>query len=169
MGIDQKYLNLLLTPLENSRVLSIATYIKEIKSSGIDVESEEFSRHLKYLCLKKEITNFDGKSDHKSLGFNFNSSGELSSIVGHIEIMKAEKEEKIMAQNFNIGTLNAKSAQLGNENTQNVTINMQELVEKVAASNDPEAKGMLMKLLENPTVSGVIGVGVTGLIGLLGN
>jgi hypothetical protein len=167
MSIDQEYLNLLLTPLENNGVLSITTYIKEIKGLGINVESEDFARHLKYLCLKKEITNFYGKSDHKSLGFNFTASGKLSSIVGHIEIMKAEKEEMTMAQNFNIGTLNAQSAQLGNGNTQNVTINIQELVEKVAASNDPEAKGMLMKLLENPTVSGVIGAGVTGLIGLL--
>jgi hypothetical protein len=167
MSIDQEYLNLLLTPLDNSGVLSITTYIKEIQGLGIDVESEDFARHLKYLCLKKEITNFYGKSDHKNLGFNFTASGKLSSVVGHIEIMKAGKEEKTMAQNFNIGTLNAQSAQLGNGNTQNVTINMQELVEKVAASGDKEAKSALMKALENPIVSKVIGAAVPALIGLL--
>lgn len=167
MGIDQEYLKKLLTPLENSGVLSVSTYLKEVERLGLDVDSEDFARHLKYLCLKKEITNFYGKSDHKSLGFNFTASGKLSSIVGHIEIMKAEKEEMAMEQNFNIGTLNSHNTQIGNKNTQNVTINMQELAEKIAASGDKEAKGMLMKLLENPTVSGVIGVGVSRLIGML--
>ena len=167
MSIDQKYLDLLIAPLENSEILSVADYINEIKGLGVDFESEEFSRHLKYLCFKKQITNFYGKCDHKSLGFNFTASGKLSSIIGNIEIMKAEKEEKAMVQNFNIETLNAQSAQLGNGNIQNVTINMQELIEKVAASDDKEAKRVLMELLENPTISGVIGAGVSGLIGLL--
>jgi hypothetical protein len=89
------------------------------------------------------------------------------SIISNKKIMKVEKEEVAMAQNFNIKTFNAQNAQLGNGNTQNVTINMQELVEKVAASGDKEAKGILMKLLENPTISGVIGAGVSGFIGLL--
>ena len=167
MGIDKEYLKCLLTPLENSSVISVGTYVKEVKGLGIDVESEDFARHLKYLCLKKEIINFDGKSDHKSLGFSFSPYGKLSTIMSSFEIMKAEKEVTAMAQNFNIGTLNSQNTQLGNDNTQNVTINIQELVEKVAASEDKEAKGMLVKLLENPTISGVIGAGVSGLIGML--
>ena len=68
--------------------------------------------------------------------------------------------------NFN-APVTTQQAQFGNENIQNVTINIQELVEKVAASNDPEAKGLLKSLLENSTVGSVIGAGVSGLIGLI--
>jgi hypothetical protein len=173
MKIDPEYLSTLLRPLDDGNILTLSQYLSEIEKLGVAVcennkkPTEMFDVHLNYMISKKMISNMAGQSDLKSLGFLSPLSGNVS-ILGHVKIMKVEKEEVAMAQNFNIGTLNAQSAQLGNGNTQNVIINIQELVEKVAASNDPEAKGMLMKLLENPTISGVIGAGVTGLIGLLG-
>jgi hypothetical protein len=168
MKIDQEYLSTLMKPLTGGFVLTLLEYLEKLEVLGIDTGSEEFSAHLKNLCNKKMISNLDGATDPRKLGFSFSPHGEISSINSSMKIMVAEKEETAMAQNFNIENFNAQNAQLGNGNTQNVTINMQELVEKVAASDDPEAKGMLMKLLENPTISGVIGAGVTGLIGLLG-
>ncbi|MGO2510834.1 hypothetical protein [Marinomonas sp. ef1] len=171
MKIDPDYLSLLLSPLEDNNVLTLKEYFielerREIFNKKLD-KSHKFETHVEYLASKKMISNSEGFSDLKLMGFISDKSGGYA-ILGIAKIMKVEKEEATMAQNFNIGTLNAQSAQLGNGNTQNVTINIQELVEKVAASGDKEAKGVLMKLLENPTISGVIGAGVSGLIGILG-
>lgn len=172
MKIDHKYLSLLLSPLEDSNVLTLKEYFSELEERNIFNrkvdDGRKFYTHIEFLSSRKLIANAEGYSDLKSMGFISDKMGGYA-IFGIAKIMKLEKEETTMAQNFNIGTLNAQSAQIGNGNTQNVTIHIQELVEKVAASGDKEAKGMLMKLLENPTISGVIGAGVSGLIGLLGN
>jgi hypothetical protein len=174
MNIDQKYLSNLLKPLENESVLTLNEYLAEIESLGVVVSddnkkpTEMFDIHLNYMSAKKMISNMAGQSDLKSLGFRSTLSGSLL-VVGNMKIMKVEKDEvpSNSTINFNAPVTN-QQAQFGNGNTQNVTINMQELVEKVAASGDKEAKGILMKLLENPTISGVIGASVTGLIGMLG-
>lgn len=127
-----------------------------------------FDLHLDCIISKKLISNIEGKSDRKSLGFFSALSGELS-INGSVKIMKTEKEETISNSHFTFnGPVATQQAQFGSVNTQYVTINMQELVEKVAKSDDPEAKRMLLRLLENPTISGVIGATVPALIGLLG-
>jgi hypothetical protein len=171
MNIDQKYLSTLLKPLENENIITIAEYfndLEKLKVSYVDDNKnmdEKFKTHLNYMLLKNMISDDSGVSTLKAIGIFPALSG--FSIISNKKIMKVEKEEVAMAQNFNIKTFNAQNAQLGNGNTQNVTINMQELVEKVAASGDKEAKGILMKLLENPTISGVIGAGVSGFIGLL--
>ena len=68
---------------------------------------------------------------------------------------------------FNIGSITSDQLQVGNNNTQTVTINVQKLVEEVATSNDVEAKGLLKKLLENSTVGSVIGAGASALISML--
>ncbi|MGF1709167.1 hypothetical protein L4C37_01035 [Vibrio kagoshimensis] len=39
-----------------------------------------------------------------------------------------------------VGSISKEQMQVGNDNTQNTTINIQQLVEKVASSNDTEAK-----------------------------
>jgi hypothetical protein len=174
MKIDQEYLSTLLNPLEDGNILTLSEYLSEVEKLGVVVcennkkPTEMFDLHLDYIISKKLISNIEGKSDRESLGFFPDLSGKLS-IIGNVKIMKTEKEEIATNSTFNFhAPVTTQQAQFGNENTQNVTINMQELVEKVAASDDEEAKGMLMKLLENPTISGAIGAGVTGLIGLLG-
>jgi hypothetical protein len=173
MKIDPEYLSTLLNPLDGGNILTLSEYLTEVERLGVVVceynkkPTEMFDLHLDYIISKKLISNIEGKSDRKSLGFFSALSGQLS-IIGSVKIMKTEKEETNSNSTFTFnGPVTNQQAQFGNGNTQNVTINMQELVEKVAASDDPEAKGMLMKLLENPTVSGVIGAGVSGLIGLL--
>lgn len=80
--------------------------------------------------------------------------------------MKAEVQDSVMSQ-INIGSINSNHLQVGNNNTQIMNMNVQELVEKVAQSNDPEAKSKLMSLLQNNTVASVLGASVSGLLGLL--
>ncbi|WP_394182679.1 hypothetical protein [Marinomonas posidonica] len=173
MKIDQEYLVKLLSPLDDGNILTLSAYLSEVEKLGVIVcesnkkPTEMFDVHLNYMISKKMISNMAGQSDLKSLGFLSPLSGELS-FLGHVKIMKTEKEETTSNSHFTFnGPVTTQQAQFGNDNIQNITINMQELVEKVAASGDKEAKGMLMKLLENPTVSGVIGVGVSRLIGML--
>jgi len=67
----------------------------------------------------------------------------------------------------NIGPVTGGQVQVGNQNTQTIKINIQDLVEKVAASNDQKAKSLFRKLLENGTVEGIIGGGISGLLKLL--
>uniref|UniRef100_A6VSV0 AbiTii domain-containing protein n=1 Tax=Marinomonas sp. (strain MWYL1) TaxID=400668 RepID=A6VSV0_MARMS len=173
MKIDQEYLLTLLSPLDDGDILTLSEYLSEVEKLGVVVcesnkrPTEMFDLHLDYIISKKLISNIEGKSDRKSLGFFPGLSGQLS-IIGSVKIMKTEKEEIASNSTFNFNApVTTQQAQFGNGNTQNVTINMQELVEKVAASNDQEAKGVLKKLLDNSTVSSVIGAGVSGLIGLL--
>ncbi len=66
----------------------------------------------------------------------------------------------------NIGNISGHQVQVGN-NSQTTNISIQELVEKIAKSDDTEAKNALVKFLENSTVASVIGAGVSGLISLL--
>ncbi|NAZ55668.1 hypothetical protein GL177_20435 [Vibrio toranzoniae] len=79
------------------------------------------------------------------------------------------EEVKELPQNvtYNFGSISAEQMQVGNNNTQNVTINVQELVKKVVESDDEEAKSKLKSLLENSTVASVVGAGISGLISLL--
>ena len=73
----------------------------------------------------------------------------------------------IQSVTYNFGSVSAEQMQVGNNNSQHVIINMQQLVEKVAQSNDEEAKGLLKKLLDNSTVASVVGASVSSLISLL--
>jgi hypothetical protein len=66
---------------------------------------------------------------------------------------------------FNIGLVSGD--QVGNNNSQIVSISIQHLVEKIAKSSAPEAKSLIKKLLENNTVGSLIGAGVSALLGLL--
>ena len=79
------------------------------------------------------------------------------------------EEVKELPQNvtYNFGSISAEQMQVGNNNTQNVTINFQELVKKVVESDDEEAKSKLKSLLENSTVASVVGAGISGWISLL--
>ena len=68
---------------------------------------------------------------------------------------------------YNIGSISGEQVQVGNNNSQSVNITIQQLAEKLAKSQDPEAKGLLKKLLENSTVGSLIGAGASSLISLL--
>lgn len=68
---------------------------------------------------------------------------------------------------FNIGAINGENVQVGNSNTLTTNVTIQELAEKVAKSDDPEAKSKLKEFLQNSTVGSLIGAGTSALIGLL--
>jgi hypothetical protein len=68
---------------------------------------------------------------------------------------------------INIGSVTGEQVQVGNSNSQTVNISIQQLVEALAKSSDPEAKSLLKKLLENSTVGSLIGAGASALIALL--
>ena len=57
--------------------------------------------------------------------------------------------------------------QVGNHNSQVTNITLQEFVEKVAASQDPEAKSALRKIFENSTAANIVGAATSALLTLL--
>ncbi len=171
MKIEQEYLDLLLKPLADSAVPNLKEYLEELMSLGVHIEDgtgrvdRKFETHLRYLSTKRLISNMDGISDLKALGITIGAGGHIV-IIGDKLIMKTEIQEPAMPQ-INIGSINSKQVQVGNHNSQVTNINVQELVEKVAQSNDVEEKSILKSLLENSTVVSVVGAGISGLIGLL--
>lgn len=68
---------------------------------------------------------------------------------------------------FNIGSISAQQVQVGNQNTQVSNITLSEVVQRVASSEDNEAKNLLVKLLGNNTVSAIVGAGASALLGVL--
>lgn len=66
-----------------------------------------------------------------------------------------------------IGSIQGNQVQVGDHNVQIEDINIKQLVEHVANSNDPEAKSKLKELLNNSTVASLIGAGVSSLAALL--
>ena len=71
------------------------------------------------------------------------------------------------AASVHIGSVSAQQVQIGDHNAQTMTVTLAEVVRKVAAGNDHEAKSLLKRLLENNTVAAVVGAGATALLGLL--
>ncbi|EMQ2224062.1 TPA: hypothetical protein ACW7U9_004727 [Citrobacter freundii] len=72
-----------------------------------------------------------------------------------------------VSSTYNISSINATQVQVGNNNSQIANITMQELIERVSKSEDPEAKATLRTLLENSTVASIVGAGASALLGLL--
>lgn len=68
---------------------------------------------------------------------------------------------------FHIGSVSGDQVQIGESNHMLVNISMKELVEKVAKSDDPQARSMLRQLLENSTVASIVGAGASALLNLL--
>ncbi|EKN3404397.1 hypothetical protein AB5J03_004414 [Yersinia enterocolitica] len=68
---------------------------------------------------------------------------------------------------FNIGSVSGKQVQIGETNHLLVNVSITELVEKIAKSDDKQAKSMLRQLLENSTVASIVGAGASALLGLL--
>lgn len=85
-----------------------------------------------------------------------------------VENMTAASHQTPPPASVSIGSINAEQVQVGSHNQQITNITLHEIVQKVAQQGDAEAKGLLRQLLENPTVSAVVGAGATfGLSKLL--
>jgi sRNA-binding carbon storage regulator CsrA len=174
MKIDQKYLSLLLKPLEDGNMPKVSDYVFELEGLGVSLEGEDgridpkFEVHLRHMCTNRIITNIDGDTGLKAIGFRLGAGGNIA-LMGHVRLMKREEEELFQVSNqINIGSIHSQQVQVGDGNTQNVTITLTELVEAVAKSEDEEAKSVLEKLLNNSTVGSLIGAGASILLGTLG-
>ncbi|MFA1568818.1 hypothetical protein A152_0007275 [Vibrio tasmaniensis 1F-187] len=132
-----------------------------IQCSDILIESGDL--------LQRKASN-GSVSNYKVIDPGFHES--FGSIKAHYQIkhqnLSIQEAEK-MVQNitYNFGSISAEQMQVGNDNTQNTTINIHQLVEKVASSNDTEAKNKLKQLLENSTVASVLGASISSLLSML--
>ncbi len=86
-------------------------------------------------------------------------------LTATVESRKDQKVKKNDSSVYNIGTIQC-NANIGNDNSQIININIQELVTNIAKSDDQEAKSLIVKLLENSTVASLIGPGMNGLFKL---
>src|SRR5690625_919555 len=68
--------------------------------------------------------------------------------------------------NYNIGNLTAHNVQVGDENTLNANVTLQDFVEKISKTNDEEAKQTLRKLLSNRTIITLLGASASTLLSL---
>lgn len=84
-----------------------------------------------------------------------------------VQNLTAEAASPRPPSTIQIGSLSAHQVQFGDHNIQKVTISLADVVRQVAESKDPEAKGLLRKLLENNTVAAVVGAGAAALLTLL--
>ncbi len=171
MKIEKEFLLKLLQPLENQSVPTLKEYLEELVQNGVSVRDEsdkidtKFEIHLNELINQGLISNQKGESTLTALGIRLGLNKHFI-FNGEVRVKKSEaNNQSTLTNNFNISAINADNVQVGNENTQNITIT--ELVEKVAKSNDSDAKSTLKKLLENSTVGSVVGAAVSGLISLL--
>ncbi|MEZ9191568.1 hypothetical protein AB4133_19930 [Vibrio sp. 10N.286.52.F8] len=73
---------------------------------------------------------------------------------------RARNEQVNNTYNFNS---NSNMVQIGNGNTQEITITLQQLKEQIEKSSDPKAKSLFKDLVNNPTVASIIG-GLTSAI-----
>lgn len=104
------------------------------------------------------------------LVFEKNITHKIGTEHPNLVVLKVEnmtsKEYKAPKQSstINIGSVTGEQIQVGNKNSQVVNISIQQLVEELAKSSDPEAKNLLKKLLENSTVGSLVGAGASALI-----
>lgn len=101
---------------------------------------------------------------HSSLEIGTNHPHILSLTVQNLATVALHPKPSPTVQ---IGTVSAQQVQIGDHNSVTVTITLAEVVRKVAAGNDQEAKGLMKRLLENNTVAAVVGAGATALLGLI--
>jgi hypothetical protein len=81
-------------------------------------------------------------------------------------------QELQMKQAPVININNSQGIQIGDHNIQHIASSLQNLIEKIDQSSalpqeKQEAKGMVKRLLENPTVASLLGGAISGAIGLL--
>lgn len=112
-------------------------------------------------------------------GINFPDKKDVTSHIAamsayidseaQIVAAKAIKNQNKQIPHVNFSGLNNAQIQIGNHNHQLMQISVKELVEKIANSEDKEAKSLLLKILENSTVASIIGAGTSALFSLLQN
>lgn len=68
---------------------------------------------------------------------------------------------------INIGSMNNSPIQIGDKNNMTANITISDLVEKVSKTDDQNAKSILKELLNNATVSTLIGIAASSLISML--
>jgi len=86
----------------------------------------------------------------------------------NIENMTAQEHaESNNASTTNNGSPFGDKVRIGNHNKQVANVRLQQLIEKVAESNDQEAKFLIKTLLRNSTVESVVGASVSVLLALL--
>ena len=146
---------------------------KRLINGGLgDPGSQNYSAAQEWLRGKEALkTDFMRKTKVELEWYvaNFPSPHPFFKLAMAALIKKEEEETRERKSiDINIGSISGQQIQVGNQNTQTaISINVQELVEKVAASNDHEAKNLLTKLLENSTVGSIIGAGAASLLSLL--
>lgn len=112
----------------------------------------------------------------KILDVNLQIGGSLGIGTHHPHILNLSVENLSTAAHrtqpappaIHIGSVTGHQVQVGSHNSQVVTISLADVVKQVAATNDPQAKGLLRQFLENNTVASLLGASATGLIALLG-
>lgn len=123
------------------------------------------------------ITQKSGKREiHlKVLDVSFLEGGSLNVGTNHphmltLKVQNTTAQPHLPSSNnstINIGSVSGEQVQVGSHNSQIHNITMQQLVEHIAKSSDPEAKATLKSLLQNSTVASLIGASVSALLGLL--
>ena len=103
---------------------------------------------------------------HENLGGDETGHSHLLTLTVHNLTSSAHKPQAPAP--ISIGTITATQVQVGNNNQQITNISLQEVVQRVAEQGDSQTKGLLRVILENPTVSTLVGVAATaGLSKLL--
>jgi hypothetical protein len=124
---------------------------------GLD-EEDPTTREL--LDLKLVQRHGAGRSGH----FRFSDVGHTvivqnRSVEDGVEIAPQPARTSIHVEN-----LTGHNVQVGHENQQTFNLTVEQLVDKVAASGDADAKTLLGKLLNNATVGALIGAGAAELL-----
>lgn len=136
---------------------------------------EEAKRLL--LVMVRRIYNDMAETDRilRGDGINFPDKKDVSSYIenmSHIvcENAEIEKMKKPTPANqiYNFENVNGNNLQFGSNNNLTYT-NIESFFEKISVSNDDQAKSILLSLLENQTVSSIIGDRTLTLISLLNN
>ena len=73
------------------------------------------------------------------------------------ENLTAAAHKAPLQSSISIGSISGQQVQVGNHNSQITNISLAEVVRQVSEKTDPSAKGLLRQLLENPTVSSIVG------------
>jgi hypothetical protein len=114
--------------------------------------------------------------DLRVLDVQYSQGGTLEIGTNHPHLLIAEVENLTStshrspkaASTINIGSISSHQVQVGDHNSQVSTVTLSEVVQKVAASGDDKARGLLRSLLENNTVAAIVGASATSLISALG-
>ncbi len=83
------------------------------------------------------------------------------------ENLTADAHRTPVQSAIHIGSISGQQVQVGNNNTQITNITLAEVVKKVSEQGDPSTKGLLKLLLDNATVSAIVGAGASAALAAL--